>query len=142
MSTLRNSGTEKATKVHPLRCLRIQIKHFSLLCCWCIFAKVALQARLYQALSKVLLFSRNLGSWAQKLPVQSRRSSVCSEMRRTTSLEVYQDSNTLCRLTATVVFLSRGNRIPIKIPRYSSFRMATSGVTRFQNAPRREKPHF
>lgn len=48
-------------------------------------------------------------------------------MRRTTSLEVYQDSNTLCRLTATVVFLSRGNRIPIKISRYSSFRMAVSG---------------
>lgn len=98
-----------------------------------------MQACLYQALSKVLLFSRNL----EKLGLNTACpvSQVLGSLRmKTTSLEVYQDSNTLCRLTATVVFLSRGNRIPIKISRCSAFRMAVSVVTR--HAPRREPLTF
>lgn len=98
-----------------------------------------MQACLYQALSKVLLFSRNL----EKLGLNTACpvSQVLGSLgMKTTSLEVYQDSNTLCRLTATVVFLSRGNRIPIKISRCSAFRMAVSVVTR--HAPRREPLTF
>lgn len=52
-------------KVHPFTLPTYPDQ--TLLCCWCVFAKVALQARLYQALSKVLLlFSRNLGKLGLK----------------------------------------------------------------------------